>query len=204
MCLSVHHRPSRRESLQERCKTKNKKQNQRSKSVNTVFFCFLSLSCCPYLHIAHQSQWSWTRLISGQIQNCRCSNSFHLCWSRLRSHHTCRRALCIRSHLVMTRQECVGGITEGNISVSLQRHHTVTETAYIHMQPYFFLGILTYTRHIVAVAKGFLSSAGEKSFVAKAGVLWTCVNARGIGPAQALVLWTLIDILKERIETKLH
>lgn len=56
------------------------------------------------------------------------------------------------------------------------------------MQPHFFLGILTYTRHVVAVAKGFRYSAGEKSFVAKARVLWTCVTASSIIPAQALVL----------------
>lgn len=72
------------------------------------------------------------------------------------------------------------------------------------MQPYFFLDLLTYTRDIVTVVKDFHSRAGEKSLVAKAGISCIYVSASSVIPAETWILCTLIDIFRERKETKLH
>lgn len=141
-------------------------------------------NCCPHLHTAHQSQWSGTRRLSEQIQDCRYSRSFQVCCCSLRCHHT-RPLLCIHPHLVMDRHVECEWPQSGN---------------YIHL---LVSAQLTATSNIVAVAKCFFSSAGAKSRLAEAGILRTCITAGSIIPTQAWVLCTLVNISKERTQAQL-
>lgn len=66
------------------------------------------------------------------------------------------------------------------------------------------IGSLTYTSDIVTVVKSFHSSVGNESIMTNAGIIWSRVKTPGIRSTEVHFFWTLIDILKQRIETGLH